>query len=186
LTTPAGSGDAAAVVAVLPELEVPSGCLARDESYVPAALGRRAPHRCSTRMLQPRTIGLIEAVHHLHLPRSVGPVGRFKAVLSYAEIQGAVSELDMDESDMEELHGFLERSEIELVEDIDPATAAGSEVEFDDLGFPIQENGPSTTISGLHFMGVHFQRKRKSATFLGVAEDAAVLAETLVASNRST
>jgi hypothetical protein len=56
-------------------------------------------------------------------------MGRFKAVLSYAEIQGAVSELDMDESDMEELHGFLERSEIELVEDIDPATAAGSEVE---------------------------------------------------------
>jgi hypothetical protein len=35
-------------------------------------------------------------------------------------------------------------------------------------------------------MGVHFQRKRKSATFLGVAEDAAVLAETLAASNRST
>jgi hypothetical protein len=29
----------------------------------------------------------------------------------------------------------------------------------------------------LHFMGVHFQRKRKSATLLGVAEDATVLAE---------
>jgi Sigma-70 factor, region 1.2/Sigma-70 factor, region 1.1 len=55
--------------------------------------------------------------------------GQQVGVLSYAEIQGAVSELDMDESDMEELHGFLERSEIELVEDIDPATAAGSEVE---------------------------------------------------------
>src|SRR5476649_286693 len=40
-----------------------------------------------------------------------------------------MSELDLDESDVEELHGFLERSEIELVEDIDPATAAGSEVE---------------------------------------------------------
>ena len=51
LTTPAGSGDAAAVVAVLSELEVPSGCLACDESYVLAVLGRRAPHRCSTRML---------------------------------------------------------------------------------------------------------------------------------------
>ena len=55
--------------------------------------------------------------------------GQQVGVLTYAEIQGAVSELDMDESDMEELHGFLERSEIELVEDIDPATAAGSEVE---------------------------------------------------------
>jgi RNA polymerase primary sigma factor len=55
--------------------------------------------------------------------------GQQVGVLTYAEIQGAVSELDMDESDMEELHGFLEKSEIELVEDIDPATAAGSEVE---------------------------------------------------------
>jgi RNA polymerase primary sigma factor len=50
--------------------------------------------------------------------------GQQVGVLSYTEIMGAVSELDMDESDMEELHGFLERSEIELVEEIDPATAA--------------------------------------------------------------
>lgn len=57
---------------------------------------------------------------------------------------------------------------------------------FDDLGFPIQEEGSSTIINGLHFMGVHFQRKRKSATFLGVAEDAAILAQTLAASSRST
>jgi putative flavoprotein involved in K+ transport len=47
---------------------------------------------------------------------------------------------------------------------------------FDDEGFPIQEDGSSTTVRGLHFMGVHFQRKRKSATFLGVGEDATVLA----------
>jgi hypothetical protein len=52
---------------------------------------------------------------------------------------------------------------------------------FDDLGFPIQQDGSSTVVHGLHFMGVHFQRKRKSATFLGVAEDAAVLAERIVA-----
>jgi len=57
---------------------------------------------------------------------------------------------------------------------------------FDDLGFPIQKDGSSTVIQGLHFMGVHFQRKRKSATFLGVAEDAAVLAERIVAQQRST
>jgi putative flavoprotein involved in K+ transport len=48
---------------------------------------------------------------------------------------------------------------------------------FDELGYPIQKDGSSTVIPGLHFMGVHFQRKRKSASFLGVAEDAAVLAE---------
>lgn len=56
---------------------------------------------------------------------------------------------------------------------------------FDDLGFPIQKDGSSTVIPGLHFMGVHFQRKRKSATFLGVAEDAGVLAERIVAQTRS-
>jgi cation diffusion facilitator CzcD-associated flavoprotein CzcO len=50
---------------------------------------------------------------------------------------------------------------------------------FDDLGFPIQSDGSSTVVPGLHFMGVHFQRKRKSATLLGAAEDAAVLAETV-------
>lgn len=57
---------------------------------------------------------------------------------------------------------------------------------FDDLGFPIQKDGSSTIIPGLHFMGVHFQRKRKSGTFLGVAEDATVLAERIVARKRST
>jgi putative flavoprotein involved in K+ transport len=48
---------------------------------------------------------------------------------------------------------------------------------FDDGGFPIQQDGSSTVVPGLHFMGVHFQRKRKSATLLGVGEDATVLAE---------
>jgi len=56
---------------------------------------------------------------------------------------------------------------------------------FDDLGFPIQKDGSSTMIQGLHFMGVHFQRKRRSATFLGVAEDAVVLAERIVTRKRS-
>jgi putative flavoprotein involved in K+ transport len=56
---------------------------------------------------------------------------------------------------------------------------------FDDLGFPIQTDGSSTVVPGLHFMGVHFQRQRKSATFLGVAEDAAVLAERIVSQQRS-
>lgn len=52
---------------------------------------------------------------------------------------------------------------------------------FDEAGFPIQVDGSSTVVPGLHFMGVHFQRKRKSATLFGVAEDAAVLAERLTA-----
>ena len=50
--------------------------------------------------------------------------GRQLGVLTYAEVAGAVSELDLDEADVEELHGFLERAAIELVEEVDPALAA--------------------------------------------------------------
>ena len=46
--------------------------------------------------------------------------GQQLGVLTFAEIAGAVSELDLDEADVEELHGFLERAEIELVEEVDP------------------------------------------------------------------
>jgi putative flavoprotein involved in K+ transport len=52
---------------------------------------------------------------------------------------------------------------------------------FDQMGFPVQVDGSSTVIPGLHFMGVHFQRKRKSAVLLGVGEDAGVLAERMLA-----
>ncbi|MEN3279430.1 MAG: putative flavoprotein involved in transport [Solirubrobacteraceae bacterium] len=47
---------------------------------------------------------------------------------------------------------------------------------FDELGYPIHEDGASTTADGLHFIGVHFLRKRKSSIFLGIGEDAAVVA----------
>src|ERR1700749_831051 len=54
--------------------------------------------------------------------------GQQLGVLTFSEISTAVSELDLDEADVEELHGFLERAEIELVEEVDPALAA-TEVE---------------------------------------------------------
>src|ERR671915_544497 len=50
--------------------------------------------------------------------------GQQVGVLTFAEIQLAVAEIDLDETDIEELHGFLERSEIEIVEEIDPAVEA--------------------------------------------------------------
>ncbi len=53
--------------------------------------------------------------------------GQQVGVLTFAEISSAVSEIDLDETDVEELHAFLERSEIELVEEIDPALAAAQE-----------------------------------------------------------
>lgn len=51
---------------------------------------------------------------------------------------------------------------------------------FDDLGFPIQQDGASSVIDGLYFMGVHFLRKRKSSLLLGVVEDAPVVARAIV------
>lgn len=51
---------------------------------------------------------------------------------------------------------------------------------FDGMGYPIQRDGSSTVVRGLHFMGVHYQRTRVSATLLGVGEDASVLAKKII------
>ena len=53
---------------------------------------------------------------------------------------------------------------------------------FDDMGFPIQEDG-RTSVPGLYFMGVHFQRKAQSAVLYGVGEDAELVARH-IADNR--
>ena len=50
---------------------------------------------------------------------------------------------------------------------------------FDDLGYPVQRDGSSTVVPGLHFIGVHYQRCRGSATLYGVGADAAVLGRRL-------
>ncbi len=50
-------------------------------------------------------------------------------VLAYAEITIATAELGLDEVDVEELHGLFERFEIELVEEIEPATGASVNIE---------------------------------------------------------
>ena len=55
--------------------------------------------------------------------------GQQVGVLTYAEIAAATADLGLDEPDVEELHGLFEHSEIELVEDIDPATAASLKIE---------------------------------------------------------
>ncbi len=55
--------------------------------------------------------------------------GQQVGVLTYTEIVTATAELELDETDLEELHGLFERDEIELVEEIDPATAAGLNIE---------------------------------------------------------
>ncbi len=55
--------------------------------------------------------------------------GQQVGVLTYAEISTTTAELGLEEIDVEELHGVFERHEIELVEEIDPATAASVNIE---------------------------------------------------------
>jgi putative flavoprotein involved in K+ transport len=52
---------------------------------------------------------------------------------------------------------------------------------FDELGFPVNEEGASAVAPGLYFVGVHFLRKRKSSLLNGVGEDAAIVARQIVA-----
>ena len=52
---------------------------------------------------------------------------------------------------------------------------------FDDMGFPLQVDGASTVVDGLHFAGTHFLRTRKSSILLGVGEDASVVARSIAA-----
>src|SRR3954465_15084281 len=84
----------------------------------PVALHRRPENRTSMSVVD---LQELEEVKGLLLK------GQQVGVLTFAEISLAVAEMDLDEADLEELHVFLERSEIELVEEIDPALAAGQE-----------------------------------------------------------
>ncbi len=55
---------------------------------------------------------------------------------------------------------------------------------FDELGFPVHDEGASTAVPGLYFVGVHFLRKRKSSLLIGVGEDAAIVAGQIAAEGR--
>src|ERR1044072_2783296 len=53
--------------------------------------------------------------------------GQQLGVLTFGDIASAVSEVDRDESDVEDIYGHLEKSGIELVEDMAPAEKAAAE-----------------------------------------------------------
>ena len=55
--------------------------------------------------------------------------GRQVGVLTYAEIVDGTVELDLDDADLEALHALLEGCEIELVEEVDPATMVSMNVQ---------------------------------------------------------
>jgi RNA polymerase primary sigma factor len=49
--------------------------------------------------------------------------GLHVGVLTYADVTTATAELGLEDTDVEELHALLERCEIELIEERDPAEA---------------------------------------------------------------
>ena len=69
---------------------------------------------------------LVAEIQELDEVKNLVTKGQQDGVITYGEVATAVSEVDLDESDIEELYGYLERQGVELVEDVDPAQAAGS------------------------------------------------------------
>jgi len=61
-------------------------------------------------------------LHELDEIKGLLVKGQQQGVLTFAEVADAVSEIDLEEGDVEELYGFLERSEIEIVEDSEAGT----------------------------------------------------------------
>ena len=70
---------------------------------------------------------LVAELQELEEVKNLLSKGQQVGVLTFGEIATAVSEVDVDEGDIEELYGHLERSGIELVEDVDPAQTAAPE-----------------------------------------------------------
>lgn len=54
---------------------------------------------------------------------------------------------------------------------------------FDEVGFPVQREGASTVAPALYFVGAHFLRNRKSSLFIGVGDDAMVVADSIAAAS---
>jgi RNA polymerase primary sigma factor len=76
---------------------------------------------------------LVAEIQELDEVKGLVVKGQQDGVISYGEVATAVSEVDLDESDIEELYAYLERQGVELVEDVDPAqaTTPAAETESD-------------------------------------------------------
>src|SRR5919204_6362928 len=67
---------------------------------------------------------LVAELQELEEVKGLITKGQQLGVLTFGDVAAAVSEVDLDESDVEDLYGHLERQGIELVEDVDPAQTA--------------------------------------------------------------
>src|SRR5664279_3266083 len=77
---------------------------------------------------------LVAELQELEEVKNLMNRGQQLGVLTFGDIASAVSEVDLDESDVEDLYGHLEKSGIELVEDMDPAQKAAADAMPADIG----------------------------------------------------
>src|SRR5919204_444292 len=77
---------------------------------------------------------LVAELQELEEVKTLIAKGQQLGVLTFGDVASAVSEVDLDESDVEDLYGHLERQGIELVEDVDPAQTAAPEEPSDKRG----------------------------------------------------
>jgi RNA polymerase primary sigma factor len=69
---------------------------------------------------------LVTELQELDEVKGLVSKGQTEGVIAFGEIASALAEVDVDESDIEELYGYLEGQGIELVDDPDPVAAAGA------------------------------------------------------------
>ena len=70
---------------------------------------------------------LVAELQELEEVKTLVTKGQQLGVLTFGDVATAVSEVELDESDAEDLNGHLEKNGIELVEDLDPAQKAAAE-----------------------------------------------------------
>src|SRR6478672_955958 len=75
---------------------------------------------------------LVAEIQELEEVKTLVTKGQQLGVLTFGDVATAVSEVELDESDVEDLYGHLEKVGIELVEDLDPAQKAAAENERSD------------------------------------------------------
>ncbi|MGZ5312086.1 MAG: sigma-70 family RNA polymerase sigma factor, partial [Solirubrobacterales bacterium] len=75
---------------------------------------------------------LVAELQELEEVKTLVTKGQQLGVLTFGDVASAVSEVELDESDVEDLYGHLEKSGIELVEDLDPAQKDAAESERSD------------------------------------------------------
>src|SRR5512139_3415569 len=75
---------------------------------------------------------LVAELQELEEVKTLVTRGQQLGVLTFGDVASAVSEVELDESDVEDLYGHLEKNGIELVEDLDPAQKAAAENERSD------------------------------------------------------